>query len=516
MDQPPLAPSAYIGSVSSHHRLSEQAHTVQEHLEESGLQPALRLRDLVMTQILVILVYNFVGTAAKLDTAHVWFWIPAVVLFYIPLGMVVSYLNSLMPLEGGIYQWAKIGLNDFMGFFVAWNTWLYVITYIASVGVEMSTYLAYILGPEATWVSSNKVFITILSCAVVLIAVVLSIMQLERGKIIYNLGSAFSIAVFALLMMLPLLAYGAGAPLTYPAPTLAVPAISAMSLNILMKMAFGALSGFEYVAVFAGESQQPARNIALSVLISAPIILALYVFGTSSVLTFTSAQDVDLIAPVSQTLTKGFGVIAAGVQERFPALPLSIGILLHLVAPTAILLLALSQISYSALMLAASARLPMVAGWDNMLPAWFSRIHPTYKTPVNSILFIGTITLVIGLVSIIDVGEQEAFQLMLSNSFIFYAISYLVMFALPLLGARQLEVRIPISIKAAALSGGLMSLGFIILSLFPIVEVESVGLFAIKVSAFIIVANLVGVAIYHRSVRRIHAHPHSSNSAQVS
>ena len=26
-------------------------------------------------------------------------------------------------------------------------------------------------------------------------------------------------------------------------------------------------------------------------------------------------------------------------------------------------------------------RLPMVAGWDHLLPAWFSRLDPRYRTP---------------------------------------------------------------------------------------------------------------------------------------
>ena len=32
--------------------------------------------------------------------------------FYIPSAVVVIYLNRLMPLEGGLYQWAKLGFND--------------------------------------------------------------------------------------------------------------------------------------------------------------------------------------------------------------------------------------------------------------------------------------------------------------------------------------------------------------------------------------------------------------------
>jgi amino acid transporter len=483
---PPLA-----AATAEHSTVYATAHDISNIETQSAVfAKELRLRDLVLTQILVILVYNFVGTAGKLGAAHVWYWIPAVVLFYIPLAAVVSYLNRQMPLEGGIYQWAKLGFTPFMGFFVAWNTWLYVIAYISSIGLEIATYLSYALGPQAAWLASNKLFIVALSCLIVLAAVALSVMKLERGKMIYNVGSMFSIIVFVLLIALPFLAMARGVPVRYPAPELALPAITALSLNILMKMAFGALSGFEYVAVFAGEAKNPARSISLSIAISAPILLVLYILGTSSVLVFTGAEQIDLIGPVSQTLSAGFALIGADISTKAASVGIS------WIAPVAILMLAASQVSYSSLMLAGSARLPMVAGWDNLLPAWFSQLHPTYQTPVNSILFIGCVTLAISVVSILGVGSQEAFQMILSNSFIFYAISYLVMFAVPLFAAQKFEERPSLWVRLAAVSGGVVSAAFIVLSLFPIVEVRDAEWFAVKIAMFIVGTNLVGIVVY--------------------
>src|SRR5262245_30555987 len=71
----------------------------------------LGLTDLVLTQILYIIGLSWVGAAAKLGHSHIVFWLLAIVLFYVPSAMVVIYLNRLMPLEGGLYQWAKLGFN---------------------------------------------------------------------------------------------------------------------------------------------------------------------------------------------------------------------------------------------------------------------------------------------------------------------------------------------------------------------------------------------------------------------
>src|SRR5215471_14704406 len=92
-----------------------------------ALRKELGLPSLILNQILFIVGLAWVGIAGKIGSAHVAFWLLAIALFYIPQAAAVVYLNRLMPLEGGLYQWAKLGFNEFIGFMVAWNLWLYVI-----------------------------------------------------------------------------------------------------------------------------------------------------------------------------------------------------------------------------------------------------------------------------------------------------------------------------------------------------------------------------------------------------
>ena len=99
--------------------------------QSASLKKPLGLWDLVLTQIVFVVGSTWVGTAAKLGHAHLFFWLLAIVLFYIPQGAVVIYLNNRLPLEGGLYQWAKFGFNEFVGFIVAWNQWLLSITVLA-------------------------------------------------------------------------------------------------------------------------------------------------------------------------------------------------------------------------------------------------------------------------------------------------------------------------------------------------------------------------------------------------
>ena len=133
----------------------------------------------------------------------------------------------------------------------------------------------------------------------------------------------------------------------------------------------------------------------------------------------------------------------------------------------------------------------MVAGWDGLLPAWFTRLHPGYQTPVNSILFVGAVTLAFSIVGLIGVGKQEAFQLLWNASAIFYALTYLVMFAIPLA-----DPTAPGWLKAASVSGFTMTLLFVVLSVLPIIRVGSPVVFALKISTVIVLANAIGAAIF--------------------
>src|SRR5262245_38814791 len=110
--------------------------------------------------------------------------------------------------------------------------------------------------------------------------------------------------------------------------------------------------------------------------------------------------------------------------------------------------------------------------------------------------------LAVGLAGIVGVGEQEAYQLLQNAAGSFYAITYLVMFAIPIYGLRGVKPRPPLWLIIASGSGFLMTLLYIIVSVFPIVQVKSRASFTAKVSCVIIAANIFGAAIYRFAQRR--------------
>src|SRR3954470_5692552 len=149
----------------------------------------LRLRDLVLTQIAFVVGSSWVGTAAKLGSAQAVYWLLAILLFYFPLAAVVIFLNRILPLEGGLYQWAKFGFNEFTGFIVAWNLWLLGITIMAATGLVVATNLFYALGPTAAWMPANRIFVSALNGLLVGALVLVTIRGLSLGKWVHNAGA---------------------------------------------------------------------------------------------------------------------------------------------------------------------------------------------------------------------------------------------------------------------------------------------------------------------------------------
>jgi amino acid transporter len=449
--------------------------------QSASLKKPLGLWDLALTQVLFVVGSSWVGTAAKLGQAHLFFWLLAIVLFYIPQAAVVIYLSRVMPLEGGIYQWAKLAFNEFAGFMVAWNLWLLSIMVITLGGMFVTTNISYAIGDSAAWMPNSKWCVSLISCALVVGLGFIAVRGLSLGKWVHNIGGFLMLAVYASLIALPFVALVRGDLKEYHPLVLAAPTLSIFyCFNIFTKLAVGALSGFEYVAILAGETRSPGRDIGRSVLIASPIIAIAFILGTSSVLAFIGDKPIDLIGPVPQTLRLGL--------RFFP--------IAGAIASSAIVLMTVRTIASTSVHVTGSSRLPMVAGWDRLLPAWFSRLHPKYKTPINSVIFIAALTLTIVIASQIGAGIQEAFQLVDNASNVFYGIVYAMLFAIPLAGAGAIRSGANIWLRIAALCGLMVALAAIFFTVYPIIDVPSKLMFAAKIIAVTVVANAIGAAIF--------------------
>src|SRR5271163_1024203 len=164
---------------------------------EISLHRRLRLRDLVLAQILCVVGSSWVGVAAGLGRAQALTWIAAMAVFYFPMAASVICLNRVWPLEGGLYVWAHKAYGDLGGFLTAWNLWVYGISIAVAVLYAIPTELAYLIGPYAAGLPENRLASLAIITLVIAAIAVTALRGLEVGKWIHNAGGMAILVVYA-------------------------------------------------------------------------------------------------------------------------------------------------------------------------------------------------------------------------------------------------------------------------------------------------------------------------------
>jgi len=458
---------------------------------EHGLKRQLGLRDLVLAQVLCVVGSGWVGVAAELGRAQALTWVAAMLLFYFPMAVVVIGLNRIMPLEGGLYVWARRAFGGLGGFLTAWNLWVYGIAVTAAILYAIPTELAYLIGPKAAWLPENHLASLAIVGSIIAAVTLAAARGLEWGKWIHNIGGMAMITAFVALILLPAWALwrhrsgqtGMDHGMEF---ALALPPYNLHSMALFGQMLVGALSGLEYIAIFAGESRQPERNITRSVWIASPIICAMFILGTGSVVAFARPGQIDLIAPIPQTLRIALGNSGVG----------------NVVAIAAILLVQLRLLGAASYLFTGVTRLPMTVGWDDLLPKWFTRLHPRWKTPVNSILCTSGLMLLLVVLGSVGVHAQEAFQVLSNASLTHYELMYMAMFAIPMVGTAALRESLPGWLKWVSLAGFCASLFSLLVSVYPFVDVVNPLGYAAKIAGTVVISNAVAAVFYRLRNRR--------------
>jgi amino acid transporter len=342
------------------------------------------------------------------------------------------------------------------------------------------TDLGYLLGPGWAWLAASRWATLALTGGVVVGIAAVAVHGLDIGKWLHNAGSVMILLAYVILLALPAWALWRGTIRHFEPLPWQWPKADWFGLAIFGQMTVGALSGFEYVAILAGECRSAARTIGQSVVISAPVIAIMFILGTSTVLTFLGGQPINVIGPIPQTFRQAFGNSGMGGAA----------------AQFGIVLLLARAVASASLIFTGLTRLPMTAGWDHVVPAWFTKLHPVRRTPVNSIYFVAALVIALILLSLLGVEAQEASQLLTLSSIVHYAIAYVALFSLPLFGAAALRKALPPWLKFAAAGGMLSSLVALLISVYPVVDVVSRAAFAAKICAVVAISNMTGVLIY--------------------
>jgi len=455
--------------------------------EQHGLKRELKLTDLVLMQVLLILGLGWVGSAGEQGSTHALLWLAGIVFFYLPLGAVVILLSRVIPVEGGTYQWVKVGISPFAGYLAAWNTSFYTIAIFGTVGPSLINSLAYVAGSGGAWMMSSTRMILAAGVLCLLAVFAVNVRGLHLGKWITGSGSILTLLLSFLLLYLLVRRWASGTPPAHAPFSLAMPAFSILTLNVFTKMSIGALSGFDNAGVFAGECRAPNRDLPRSVLLSAPLIAASYILGTGAMLAYVPPGKIDLAAPLPQLMQAGFGNSGLG----------------EILTIATVCALTLNTFAGAVAMVGMTSRFPMVIGWDRLLPDWWSDLHPRFRTPVKALAMVTGACILVAFVSSWGAGGQEVIQIGMGAAIACLCIMYALLFSVILFGKKSPELRPGGALRLAALSGFVVSVVSLPFQIVPLTNVADRGIFALKVGGLVCGVNGLGAWLYLRGTKRV-------------
>src|SRR5262245_4309816 len=129
--------------------------TREDQLTSPQLVRALKLRDLVLFNLVAILGLRHLATSAKFGAGSLLIWVIAALFFFIPQGLAVSELSSRYPKEGGIYFWTKRALGESHGFLCGWCYWINNVLYYPNLLISAAVIATFIFGKSGSSLSDN-------------------------------------------------------------------------------------------------------------------------------------------------------------------------------------------------------------------------------------------------------------------------------------------------------------------------------------------------------------------------
>lgn len=288
------------------------------------------------------------------------------------VGLTYSELVSAMPHAGGEHHYVMRGMGPRWAFVCSWAITGGYVTIVAFEAVALPRTALYLfpeLNQVRLWsVAGSDVYLTWALVGVVA-AVVLTLLNIRGIK---PASAAQSFIVLFLLVVGALLLVGSfvGGSTANMRPLFTGGFDGFVAVLVVVPFLF---VGFDVVPQSAEEINVPFRRIGQLVVLSVAMAALWYILV---VVTAGSAMSSSELAAAD--LATADAMTALWGSEIFGTILIAGGIAGILT-------------SWNAFLIGAS-RLLYAMGRSGMLPRFFGKLHPTYRTPVNALLFIGSLS----------------------------------------------------------------------------------------------------------------------------
>lgn len=375
------------------------------------MKKTMRLWDIVFINVTAIIGLRWLPIAAGYGASAPLLWLLAALLFFIPLGLVSAELATTWPDEGGLYVWVKEAYGEKSAFLVSWFYWINSFFYWPSLFTFIAVTITFLIDPA---LAKNKYFV----CSLVLVGLwtitLINMRSVSAMKWLSKLGGMFGIILPGLIIIaigfLAKFLWGHETTTSYDwanwLPNLSSKANIAMLSTLMFSM-----SGIELTPILAGETHSPQKTFPRAILISAILIVVIYIVGTAAI-TF-------MISPAK------IGA-ASGIMDALHLLANSMN-LPFLVAAVALMII-VGGIGGACIWLVVPIKMFFESCKHGVLPKYFIHLNknnmPSHAMLVQAII----VTIIIVFTSILP-SVNVFYETLVIMATITYFLPYLAMFA---------------------------------------------------------------------------------------
>ena len=451
------------------------------------LKRVLTLRDVVLFNIVAIFGLRGMSTAAKMGPVAVPLWILAIVAFLVPHAFATAELATADPGEGGIYRWTRDAFGAAHGFLAGWFYWVSNVTYIVTLLTAFVGYAVYVL--HIPVLGENAWLVTGVGLVVLWGSAWANVRGLELGRWVSNLGATAAWIAAALLIVVGgAVALRFGSATSWTLANIGAGFHDFSVLGYFGTLAFS-LCGLELVAGMGDEVKDPGRTFPRAIMLSAPVIAALYLAGTIAVLVSQPAEQVSPISGAIGALQAGGDRLGAGALGTIGAA-----------------LIAFATCAGVFAWIGGVARVPFAAGIDRYVPQAFARLHPRFGTPYMAIYIQAAVVTLCLLAAELGSSVREAFLVVLSMTIVMNFVPYVYKFlAVPRLRSRGVVksgvASIPggrFGLLAVTIAGTATTVLTIVASVVPTADAGDPLVFELKIWGGFALFSAIGYALYRR------------------
>jgi amino acid transporter len=337
----------------------------------------------------------------------------------IPVSLAAAEMNTMLPVEGGFYRWARAAFGDFWGFQCGWWNWTGTFLLNTLYGVLFMDYIAnYVPGMTAFWKWAG-------AAAFLLFLAYVNVRGIQvAGWVAVALQVTILVPV-VWMCILTLLHWQHNPLLPFVPPGKPLGSVFGAGLALAMWN----YAGYEQLSSVAEEIKNPERTFLRALAWNTPLAILTFILPATLAL--------GVLGNWSEWKT-GYIVHAAG-QIGGPALGWAM-----LVAS----IISVASLSNSTIL--STTRIPFAMAQDGYLPRWLARLHPRFETPARAIMISAVVYCALAVTPVVKLVA-------------IYIWTRIATSLLTLLSAWQLRRKMPDAPRGFRIPGGRLGLAYIVI-----------------------------------------------------